>query len=253
VTVLGSPRWRKRFAWLAAGAAAVAIAVGISLRSSSSRLPDERPSAGAPQEAQVYVEPKHVQLTRVQRAKVLATAANFVAHAVARKGVDEAYDVTHPTLRGGLSRAEWDGGTIPVEPFPVDVARWKLVYAYEDAIGLQVLLFPTAKSGLRPSVFDMELTPVDDQFLVSSWAPTGMAGGGTPSAASSTGVGGTRDISASMDGAARLDGRWLIAPIALFSLVPILLIAYFVRGWLRSRRVAAAYAGSRDLPPLPKS
>ena len=150
----------------------------------------------------------------------------------------------------GTCRAEWRSGTIPVQPFPVDEARWKLVYAYEDAIGLQVLLFPKARSGLRPAVFDMELAPMGRRYLVSSWAPTGMAGGGTPSGPSSAGVGGTRDLAATLDGPARLDQRWLRAPFVLFGLVPLLLIGYFVRGWLRGRRAAAAYASGRELPPL---
>ena len=253
MTVFRSPRWRKRLAWLGAAALLVGAALMVSVRySNSGRQEPEEVVVDLPQHAQVYREPKHIRLTRIQRAKVLATAANFVTHAVARQEVGQAYDVTHPTLRQGMSRAEWSGGTIPVEPYPVDEARWKLVYAYEDAIGLQVLLFPTAKSGLRPAVFDMELAPSGRRFLVSSWAPTGMAGGGTPSGPAAAGVGGTRDLAATFDGPARLDQRWLLAPILLFSLVPILLIAFFVRGWLRGRRAAAAYATGRELPPLPR-
>ncbi|HXV03180.1 MAG TPA: hypothetical protein VFP24_06375 [Gaiellaceae bacterium] len=254
MTVFRSPRWRKRLAWLGAAALLVGAALMVSVRySNSGREEPEEAAVGAPQEAQVYHEPKHIRLTRAQRAKVLATAANFVSHAVARQGVEQAYDLTHPMLRQGMSRAEWRGGTIPVEPFPVGEARWKLVYAYEDAIGLQVLLFPTAKSGLRPAVFDMELAPLGRRYLVSSWAPTGMAGGGTPSGPAAAGVGGTRDLGASLDGPARLDQRWLLAPIVLFALVPLLLIGFFIRGWLRGRRAAAAYAGAgRELPPLPR-
>lgn len=252
MTVFGSPRWRKRLAWLGAAASIVVAAVVVSVLYPSKGPPEEEPTVAAPQEAQAYHEPKQIRLTRVQRAKVLATAANFVSHAVAREGVEQSYDVTHPTLRQGMSRAEWGGGTIPVEPFPVGEARWKLVYTYEDAIGLQVLLFPRAKSRLRPAVFDMELAPVGERFLVSSWAPTGLAGGGTPTAPAAAGAGGTRDLSATFDGPARLDQRWLLVPIVLFSLVPLLLIGFFVRGWLRGRRAAAAYAGTHELPPLPR-
>jgi hypothetical protein len=214
---------------------------------------DKEPPAvdSGQQEAQVYNEPKAITLTRVQRAKVLATAANFVTHAVARKDVGQAYDLTHPSLRGGMSRSEWNGGTIPVVPFPVDQARWKLDYAYEDGVGLQVMLFPTAGSGLKPEVFNMELAPVGKRFLVSSWAPTGMAGGGVPAAASTGGVGGTSDLTASLDGQARLDSKWLFAPLLLFALVPLFLIGYFARNGLRNRRAAAAYASSKRLPPLP--
>jgi hypothetical protein len=254
VTVLESPRWRRRLLWLGSALTIVAIAVVVGVKYPNTA--DEEPAAAptGEQEAQVYHEPKTIRLSSAQRARVLATAANFVTHAVARKDVGQAYDLTHPSLRGGMSRTEWNGGTIPVVPFPVDEAQWKLEYVYEDSVGLQVLLYPTAGSGLKPEVFNMELAPVGKRFLVSSWAPTGMAGGGTPAAASTGGVGGTRDLSASIDGPARLDSRWLFAPIILFSLVPLLLIGYFARNALRSRRAAAAYAASssKQLPPLPR-
>jgi hypothetical protein len=216
-------------------------------------------TSGAPQggQARVYKAPKHIELTREQRARVLATAANFVTHAVARRKVEQAYDLTAPSLRGGLTRAQWRSGTIPVVPFPVEQARWKLDYTDEDAIGLQVLLMPTAGSGLRPELFNMELaasgTGAKQKFLVTSWSPSGLAGGGMPEAAGSVGAGGVPNVADSFDGQARLGSRWLLAPIILFALVPLIVAGFFVRGWLRGRRVAAAYAASspaRDLPTL---
>ena len=126
----------------------------------------------------------------------------------------------------------------------------------EDGIGLQVLLLPTARSGLRPETFNMELmargTGAREKFLVTSWAPTGVATQ-TPSGASGVGTGGTRNLAASLEGESRLDQRWLLAPLGLFALVPLLLIAYFLRGWLHSRKVASEYAASsqsRGLPTL---
>jgi hypothetical protein len=252
VTVLQSPRWRRRLVWIGSATAVVvaAVAFGVMYPNTGDTPPSDAQGA---QEAQVYHEPKAITLTRGERARVLATAANFVTHAVARKGVEQAYDLTHPSLRGGLSRAEWSGGTIPVVPYPVDEARWKLEYSYEDSVGLQVMLFPTAGSGLKPEVFAMELAPVGKHFLVSSWAPTGMAGGGTPAPVAASGPGGTADLSASMDGPARLDSKWLFAPLILFALVPLFLIGYFTRNGIRNRRAAAAYAASssKRLPPLP--
>lgn len=228
-----------------------AVAIGLMYPNTA-----DQPAGPAPkgEQAKVYQAPKHVELTRAQRARVLATAANFVTHAVARKKVDEAYDLTAPSLRGGLTRAQWRSGTIPVVPFPVEEARWKLEYSDEDAVGLQVLLFPTAGSGLKPELFNMELAATGkgakERFLVTSWSPSGLAGGGVP-AASSVGAGGVPNVAASWDGQARLGSKWLLAPLTLFALVPLVVIGFFVRGWVRGRRAASAYAASSPVRELP--
>jgi hypothetical protein len=256
VSVLRSPRWRRRFAWSAGAVALVGLAVtiGIKYPNTAERAPETAP-AGA--KGYVYREPKHVELKKEERARLLATAANFVTHAVARRKVDEAYDLAAPSLRGGLSRSEWRSGTIPVVPFPVEEARWKLEYSDEDAIGLQVLLFPTAKSGLRPQIFNMELAPfgsgAKQKFLVTSWAPSAVSGAAGPEPASSGGPGGVPDLGGSLDGQARLDQRWLLAPVLLFALVPLVVIGFFVRNWFRGRRAESEFLASspaRELPPL---
>lgn len=238
----------------ALGLVGLAVAIGIKYPNTAERAPETAP-AGA--QGYVYQEPKHVELTRAERSRMLATAANFVTHAVARRKVDEAYDLAAPSLRGGLTRAQWRSGTIPVVPFPVEQARWKLEYSDEDAIGLQVMLFPTAKSGLRPAVFNMELAPAGkgarQKFLVTSWAPTAVSGASGPEPAASGGPGGVPNLGGSLDGQARLDQRWLLAPVLLFALVPLIVIGFFVRNWLRGRRAESEFAASspaRELPPL---
>jgi hypothetical protein len=210
------------------------------------------PQQFSEEEAYVYHEPERVELTRVDRAKALATAANFVTYAVARRKVERSYDLTAPALKGGLSRAEWSTQDIPVVPFPVEEARWKIEYSYSDALGLQVMLFPTAASKLRPSMFAMELTPSgrggNHKWLVSSWAPVGMtAAGGAAPAAQSSGAGGVPNLGDNPvpSGEARLDAKWLLAPMGLLLLVPLIVGGYFVRGWRRGRRAEAAYRASR--------
>jgi hypothetical protein len=218
----------------------------------------ERETSPTGGQARVYKPPKHIELTRAQRARVLATAANFVTHAVARREVEEAYDLAAPSLRGGMTRAQWRSGTIPVVPFPVEQARWRLEFSDEDVVGLQVLLLPTAASGLKPELFNMELAPTGSgekqRFLVTSWSPSGLAQGGAPAAAApSVGAGGVPNVRESLDGTARLGSRWLLAPLALLALVPLLVIGFFARGWLRGRRAEAEYAASapaRELPTL---
>jgi hypothetical protein len=46
-------------------------------------------------------------------------------------------------------------------------------------------------------------------------------------------------------GEARLDARWLLAPLGLLLLVPLIVSGYYVRSWRRGRRAEALY-GSRQ-------
>lgn len=238
-----SPRARRRLAWISAGLVlvAAAVTVGVKWPNTGERTSD----VFADGEAYVYKEPKATELTRADRARALATAANFVTHAVARRKVELAYDLAAPSLRAGISRAEWRNEDIPVVPFPVQEARWKIEYSYDDALGLQVLLLPTPKSRLRPTVFAMELTPTgrgkNHRWLVSSWAPTGMTGTGA-AAPPQAGTGGVPNLGATLQGGeARLDARWLLAPFALLALVPLIIGGFYFRGWRRGRRAEAAY------------
>jgi hypothetical protein len=236
---------RRRLAWIGGAVAVVALVVAAGVMwPGTGRTPQEFSS----EQAQVYEEPERVELTRVDRAKALATAANFVTHAVARRKVERSYDLTAPTLKAGLTRAQWSTQDIPVVPFPVEEARWRIEYSYSDALGLQVMLFPTAASKLRPSMFVMELTPTgrgDNKWLVSSWAPVGMTGANAAApAAQPSGAGGVPNLgdSSLQGGKARLDAKWLLAPLGLLLLVPLIVSGYYVRSWRKGRRAEAAWA-----------
>jgi hypothetical protein len=210
------------------------------------------PNVFSAEQAYVYREPRAVELTGAERARALATAANFVTHAVARRRVGRSYELTAPSLRAGFTKAEWSKGTIPVVPFPVEEARWRIEYSYTDAVGLQVLLFPTAKSRLRPELFAMELTPrgrgKNQRWLVSSWTPTGVQGGsGVASANARTpAAGGVPNVGATLTGGeARLGARWLLAPLGLLALVPLIVAGFYARSWRRGRKADAAYSARR--------
>lgn len=256
MSFLQSPRKRRRAAWIGGALLVIGTATVIGIKYPNTGKPE--PQVYVDRQAQVYREPKPLELSRAERARALETAANFVTHAVARRRVEQAYDLAAPSLKNGLTRGEWRTGNIPVVPFPVEEARWKLDYSYTDALGLQVLLFPKPRSGLRPEIFHMELTPPggkSGRWLVSSFAPGGVSsGGGAAPAERSTGSAGVPNVGGAMgNGGARLDQRWLLAPLLLIGLVPLVIVGFYFRSWLKGRRAEAAYAASaagRELPPL---
>jgi hypothetical protein len=250
--LLSSPRRRRRLAW---GSGLVALAaglvtVGLVWPNTAEQVPDAR----EPGKAQVYHEPKSVTLTRTSRAQALTTAANFVKTAVARRNVERSWQLVSAGLKAGFTREEWGHGDIPVVPYPVAQARWKLDYSYADAVGLQVLLFPETGSGTtRPNLFLMELKPVGDpkhrRWVVDSWTPSGVANPAlqAPEAAPGRGGGGgsfgvqSLDPSVVGKSESRLGSAWLFVPIALFAIVPLVLGIFAARSWRRSRRAERAY------------
>jgi hypothetical protein len=137
----------------------------------------DSPARGGAADAVVApAEPERVPLTAENRDAALTTAQRFLETAVQRKNLPESWVLTHPDLRQGMTRAEWLTGDIPVVPFPVATARWKLDFSYRDSIGIQVLLAPRKGSGERAMAFAMELRTTADaprRWLVSSWVPMG--------------------------------------------------------------------------------
>jgi hypothetical protein len=212
---------------------------------------DKVPSVVEPGKVQVYHEPKTIKLTRTSRAQALATAANFVKTAVARRNVDRSWPLASPGLKAGFTRKEWSGGEIPVVPYPVAEAKWKLDYTYADAVGLQVLLFPEAGSGTRPNLFLMELKPAGDpahrRWVVDSWTPSGVANPALQPRDTGPGGGGGASIGVQLNPdvvgntESRLGAAWLFLPLALFAIVPIVLAVFGFRSWRRSRRAERMY------------
>jgi hypothetical protein len=251
---LSSPRRRRRIAWTVGTVVLVGglIAVGVHWPNTA----EEVPSTLTPGKPRVYHEPKAVKLTQESRAQALTTAANFVKTAVARQNVDRSWTLVSPALKEGYTRAQWRQGEIPVIPYPVGQARWKLDYSYEDAVGLQVLVYPRAGSGLRPNLFLMELKPVGDvkhrQWVVDSWTSSGVANPALQAPASAPGrtAGGGSGAAVGVQSLdprvvgqtkSRLGAAWLLVPIALLAIVPTVLVVWGVRSWRRSRRAERAY------------
>ena len=197
-------------------------------------------------EADIYVAPKPHELTPAERVAVVSVAKQFVASAVSRDHPERAYGIVGPDLRGGLSKKQWETGDIPVVPYPVKRALWRIEYSNSEAVGLLVKVYPTPDAELKPTVFAMSMTPIrfgeHSRWLVSSWAPKA----GSPSAiggsAGQAGGGGQREARV----APKASVFWLLVPVVLICLVFVIPIVFLVRERRITRRMRRRL-GSRAL------
>lgn len=111
-----------------------------------------------------------------QRARVVA--GKFILTAVARKNMDESWEITHPSLRAGYTRRQWKKGDIPVVPFPInnlEQARFKVDQSYKNEVLLEVALIPNKNSDVEAGVFFIGLKAVGNgqnrRWLVDYWMP----------------------------------------------------------------------------------
>lgn len=127
--------------------------------------------------AQLYTAPHQAKLTAAEQKEIVAIAKKFVATAVTRDDPGGAFELAGPSLRNGTTRASWETGEIPVVPFPVDTARWRVDYSIDGEVGLEVYAWPKPEAGLRPTLFLMSLVSVGSgegrHWLVESWVPRG--------------------------------------------------------------------------------
>ncbi len=103
------------------------------------------------QPAQLLTERKQVPLDKAAR----QVAGRFILTAVPRKHLAESYELTHPQLRQGLTKKEWETGNIPVTYYPADeleTATFKVDESYPDEAMLEVALLPKAKD-VKPQIF----------------------------------------------------------------------------------------------------
>ena len=241
---LSSPRFRRRLVKAGVLAAVVGAGALVSILFWNTATVVETPLHGR---ADLYVPPIAVKMAAAERREVIATAARFVQTAVRRDHAERAYELAGPGLRAGTTPAEWQGGDIPVVPYPVDDARWKFDYSYQDEIGLQVAVFPEPGASVPPAVFNMSLRAVGkgatQRWLVDSWAPRG-GGGSRPSRSEGSPFG--VDLHPPPQASTSLGAAWLLVPAGLIALALLVPAALLVLERVRSRRAQRAYDASRS-------
>jgi len=240
---LSSPRFRRRAAWsgvLLGGAAAAvvgAIAVGNTGRSNVTPIDYSKP-------AWVYRAPPHLSLTKADRLQLFETASRFVQTAVARKRLDSAWDMLGPEMRAGQTRKSWDTGFNNVIPFAADgIQSWDVIYSYQGDVAIDLSLFHRGKSADNWSgkTFTIELKRNLDQpkskWLVVSWVPKGIGGGGTLSP--------TRNAGPPPPGPkAAVSTKFLFIPIVFLAALLLGLGAWGIHSAVKSRRASRKYSES---------
>jgi len=111
------------------------------------------------------------------RRDVTATLDAFVVAGVERKDLSRAYDLSTPTLRGGLTREQWLTGSIPVAPYPgreTHVGRWQPTFITPDSVGLHVILHPEEGADVGPQSYNIVVRKVNGRWLVDNIYPEAM-------------------------------------------------------------------------------
>jgi hypothetical protein len=202
------------------------------------------------------------RLSPADRAEINRTLDIFVNHAVKRHHPDAAYDVVTPTLKGGMTRAQWARGDIGVYPYPAAGTKfhqWTVQYRTKDELSIELILAPRARyrAKLGQILFNVYLHPSHGRWLVDSFmpgatfAPIGKAGvvqaardfTANPSAQTYNRGGKEKPI-----GVARVSAKWAIVPFALILLVLLVVAARSIVENLRFRRLAASHARPLSMP-----
>jgi hypothetical protein len=245
--ILSSYRWRRRLAWIGAG---IALAVGIvvavfALPKDSGRHYNLEPTGTEAAQTVANVV-KQVRLTAAERRAVNRTLVAFVRSGVTRKDSAAAWDLVTPAMRSGVSRKQWNGGELPVLPFPATIAdnpTWNVLTSYPGDVTIDLLLQPRHGSNRGPIAFAVELKRARARWLVDSMIPEqGFAP--TPSGGKTANGGGQEQpVSARASG-----NRWLfIVPGALLALIVLVPLVFLLNNWRKHRAIERRYRAERGL------
>jgi hypothetical protein len=251
--VLQSPRWRRRLAFLAVPIVlALLVYLGVHLST-----PGEPGGATGP-EVRGSVQPKSSPFTAAEQRAVRPVLKEFISAAVARQGVARAWDVSGPSLRQGLTRKEWDRGDIPVVPYPAGkkgLGTWSNVqYSYPKTVGLEVVVFPKAGSGVAAMTADVELVKGSDgRWRVDYWLARPFRG--PPALTAKEARKAEKEVEKAaaqtrerlrlserdVDDRPRASKAWWAIPIALLSLIVLVPLTFVLVIWYQNRRAMRAY------------
>lgn len=251
MTLLASPRRRRRLAWgLGVLAAAAIVAILAVLLPRGDPLPEGalRPVGAGTETASA----KPLKVTPAVRREIDVVVERFVHSAVLREDLDEAWELASPKLRATVSRERWNAGDIPVFPFPKEAFRtedWRLRYSFDRTVVIDVLVLPKPALAQRTLVYGAELTAygagTSRRWLVDTWFPqTTLTPGGTPRTPKPAVT--LTFVLESPYTKGKLDARWLLVPLGVLALVAIFPLFLLTRGAIRRHRAERRYRDGLD-------
>lgn len=112
-------------------------------------------------------------------AAIVPLMRKFIATAVSRRHLDQAYAIVGPDIRGSQTKKQFEQGNIPVIPYPaadVNHVEYTIDYSHPTQAGLEVGLNPTAgHPGTRRLTFYIGFrkfgTGSNARWLVNYWSP----------------------------------------------------------------------------------
>lgn len=246
MTLLASPRRRRRLAWgLGALAAATTVALLAVLLPRGESLPEGklRPVGTGTETAAA----KPLQVTPAIRREIDAVVERFVHSAVLREDLDEAWELASPRMRAAVSRERWNAGDLPVFPFPQEAFRvedWRLRYSLDRTVVIDVMVLPKPGLAQRTLVYGVELTAYgagkSRRWLVDTWFPqTTLTPGATPTTPKPPVTQTVLPESPYTRG--KLDARWLLVPLGVLTLIALFPLSLLVRGSVRRRQAERRY------------
>ncbi len=184
-SALSSARFNRYLMWfsglvLAAGVAFLVIKL-VPSNDKTSIKPDKGFVPRLPAKSQPLTNARGAQIKSYEELdpEVRTTIRTFLATAVARKHLDQSWDVIAPSMKQGYTFKSWSHAkALPVVPYPiadVDTTQYYLDYASTKEILLEVGVSAPAKAKMRPTAFQLGLVPrgqgVQKHWLVNYWMP----------------------------------------------------------------------------------
>jgi hypothetical protein len=143
---------------------------------------DDTKESFGPGKAQTFGAQRDVALPPEAR----DVAARFVRTAVLRRNLDQAWAMSTPNARGGLTHKEWLMGDIPIVSLsaPLDTgAITKIVYSHPRDAEINIVLVPQTPNanGIKTTLYVVDLKKVGSRWLIDYCQPQSTARLPTPS------------------------------------------------------------------------